>query len=256
MKIALTIAGSDPTGGAGLQVDLKTFKAMGVYGLSIPSVLTVQNTRGVFDIHELPVDFFTKQIDTLLDDILPNAIKTGMIYSSEIIEAIVDRVKWYSLKNLVVDPVTVSSSGTSLIKDGVLEVMKAQLFPVARVITPNIYEASVLTGIDIRSKADMEESAIRILEYGADSVIITGGHLEDRAIDLLFDGEEFITLEEEILDGKYHGTGCVFSAVITASLCLGYDVKEAFVKAKEFVYNAMRSAIAPGKGMKILNFWE
>ncbi len=256
MKIALTIAGSDPTGGAGLQIDLKTFKAMGVYGLGIPAVLTAQNTEGVFDIYELPTAFLKKQLDTLLSDILPDAIKTGMIYSSEVIDVIVGKVREYSLRNLVVDPVTVSSSGTSLIKDGVLEVMKAQLFPIARVITPNIYEASVLTGIDIRSKADMKEAAIRILEYGADSVIITGGHLEDRATDLLFDGEEFITLDEEILDGKYHGTGCVFSAVITASLCLGYDVKEAFVKAKEFVYNAMRSAIAPGKGMKILNFWE
>lgn len=253
MRIALTIAGSDPTGGAGLQIDLKTFTSMGVYGLSIPSILTAQNTNGVFDIYELPTNFFAKQIETLLNDILPDAIKTGMIYSSEIIEVVVDKVRGYSLRNLVVDPVTVSSSGTPLIKDGVLEVMKTLLFPVARVITPNIYEASVLTGIDIHNEEDMKEAAIRILDYGSDSVIITGGHLEDRAIDLLFDGEEFMTLEKEILEGEYHGTGCVFSAVITASLALGYDVKEAFVKAKEFVYNAMRSANSPGKGMRILN---
>ncbi len=253
MKIALTIAGSDPTGGAGLQVDLKIFKSMGVYGLSIPSVLTAQNTEGIFDIYELPINFFTKELETLLDDLLPDAIKTGMIYSSEIIEVIVDNIKRYSLKNLVVDPVTVSSSGTPLIKEGVLESMKGYLFPLARVVTPNIYEASVLTGIDIFSEADMKEAAIKICEYGSDSVIITGGHLKERAVDLLFDGEEFITLEEEILEGEYHGTGCVFSSVITASLALGYDVKEAFVKAKEFVFKAMKSAILLGKGMKILS---
>lgn len=253
MRSALTIAGSDPTGGAGLQIDLKVFKSMGVYGLSVPSVLTAQNTNGVFDIHELPINFFTTQLDTLLNDILPDAIKAGMVYSSEIVEVIVDRVKGFSLKNLVIDPVTVSSSGTPLIKDGVFEVMKGRLFPIAKVITPNIYEASVLTGMDIHNEDDMKDAIVKLLEYGSESVIITGGHLKDKAIDLFFDGKEFISLEEEILDGKYHGTGCVFSSVITASLALGYEIKEAFLKAKEFTYNAMRSALSLGGGMKILN---
>ncbi|GAB4536444.1 MAG: bifunctional hydroxymethylpyrimidine kinase/phosphomethylpyrimidine kinase [Thermodesulfovibrionia bacterium] len=253
MKTALTIAGSDPTGGAGLQIDLKVFKAMGVYGLSIPSVLTAQNTNGVFDIHELPINFFITQLDTLLNDILPDAVKTGMVYSVEVVEVIVDRVKGYSLKNLVIDPVTVSSSGTPLIKGDVLEVMKGRLFPIAKVITPNIYEASVLTGIDINNEEDMKESAVRLHGYGSESVIITGGHLKDRAKDILFDGKEFIILEDEVLDDKYHGTGCVFSSVITASLALGYGIKEAFIKAKEFTYSAMRSALSLGDGMKILN---
>jgi hydroxymethylpyrimidine/phosphomethylpyrimidine kinase len=253
MKLALTIAGSDPTGGAGLQIDLRTFKSMGVYGLSVPTVMTSQNTEGVFDIHELPIDFFSRQLDTLLDDVLPDAVKTGMIYSPEIIEVVVDRVKEYSLRNLVVDPVIVSSSGRLLIKDGILATMRDYLFPVAGVITPNIYEAALFTGIDIRNEEDMKESAKRLLGLGPSSVIITGGHLENSAIDILFDGKEFLILEKDVFGGEYHGTGCVFSAVITASLALGYELREAFLKAKEFVYNAMRSAITIGKGMKILN---
>jgi len=253
MKVALAIAGSDPTGGAGLQIDLKVFKAMGVYGLSVPSVLTAQNTMGVFEIYELPVNFFTKQLDAILDDILPDVIKIGMIYSSGIVDVIVERVRRSSINNLVIDPVTVSSSGTPLIEEGLLEVIKARLFPLAKVITPNIYEASVLTGIEIYKEADMKEASRRLLEYGPESVIITGGHLRDRAIDLLFDGDEFITLEKEILDNRYHGTGCVFSSSLSASLALGYDIKEAFLKAKEFTYNAMKSALSLGGGMKILN---
>jgi len=253
MKVALAIAGSDPTGGAGLQIDLKVFKAMGVYGLSVPSVLTAQNTMGVFEIYELPVNFFTKQLDAILDDILPDVIKIGMIYSSGIVDVIVERVRRFSINNLVIDPVTVSSSGTPLIEEGLLEVIKASLFPLAKVITPNIYEASVLTGIEIYKEADMKEASRRLLEYGPESVIITGGHLRDRAIDLLFDGDEFITLEKEILDNRYHGTGCVFSSSLSASLALGYDIKEAFLKAKEFTYNAMKSALSLGGGMKILN---
>jgi len=254
MRTALTIAGSDPTGGAGLQVDLRTFKSLGVYGLSVPTVMTVQNTEGVFNIHELPVDFFSRQMDALLNDVLPDALKTGMVYSSGIIEIIVERIKGYALKNIVIDPVTVSSSGRSLVSEGALDTMKQHLFPIARVITPNIYEASLFTGVDIHGEEDMKTAAEILLGLGPSSVIITGGHLEGGAIDVFFDGSEFIILQKDILDGKYHGTGCVFSAVITACLALGYDVKEAFIRAKEFVYDAMTSAITIGKGMKILNF--
>lgn len=253
MKIALTIAGSDPTGGAGLQADLKTFKSMGVYGLSIPSVLTAQNTGGVEDIFELPHDFFSIQLDSLLKETRPDALKTGMLYSSEIIEIIVGKFGEYSLKNLVVDPVTVSSTGVLLIQEGTLETMRRYLFPIAMVITPNIYEASVLTGIDIRSEDDMKSAAVKLRDYGPEAVIITGGYLQERAVDLLFDGEDFLLLENERLGGDFHGTGCVFSSVITASLALGYDVKEAAVKAKEFVWNAMKSAVSIGRGLKILN---
>ncbi|MBI5049879.1 MAG: bifunctional hydroxymethylpyrimidine kinase/phosphomethylpyrimidine kinase [Nitrospirae bacterium] len=256
MKIALSIAGSDPTGGAGFQADLKTFNSIGVYGISVPSVLTAQSTAGVSDIYEPPVEFFSAQLDSILRDVRPDALKTGMLYSLEIISVVAEKLRQYSLKNLVIDPVTVSSTGVSLVKNGALEAMRNYLFPLARVITPNIYEASVFTGININSENDMKDAAMRLSRSGAQTVIVTGGHLQGTAIDVLWDGEEFLTLESERAEGEYHGTGCAFSSVITACLALGYDVRESAVKAKEFVWNAMRSAVSLGRGMKILNLGQ
>ncbi|MEK6528606.1 MAG: bifunctional hydroxymethylpyrimidine kinase/phosphomethylpyrimidine kinase [Nitrospirota bacterium] len=267
MKTALTIAGSDPTGGAGLQADLRTFKSMGVYGISVPSVLTAQNTNGVFDIYELPPDFFITQIDVLLRDIHPDASKTGMLNSFEIVRITAEKIGQYSLKNIVVDPVTSSSTGVLLIKDEALEAMKQCLFPLAKVITPNINEASLFTGIDIKDEQDMKRAAARLKEFGPETVIITGGHLvadlpagrqgstlrEEKTIDIFFDGREFLSLQRDKLSGEFHGTGCVFSSAVTACLALGYDVREAAVKANEFVWNAIKSAVSIGKGMKILN---
>ena len=156
-KIALTIAGSDPSGGAGLQADLKTFQSLGVYGISVPSVLTSQNSEGVHSIHELRPDFFRSQMDVLLQDIKPDALKTGMIYSTEFIQIIAKKIKEYSLNNLVIDPVKVSSTGVMLIEEGVMDELKLHLFPLAKVITPNTYEASVLTGIEINNEKDIKE---------------------------------------------------------------------------------------------------
>ncbi|MBI5675950.1 MAG: bifunctional hydroxymethylpyrimidine kinase/phosphomethylpyrimidine kinase [Nitrospirae bacterium] len=253
LKIALTIAGSDPTGGAGFQADLKTFKAMGVYGLSIPAVLTAQNTRGVSSIHEVSPEFFSDELDMLLKDVTPDAVKTGMLYTSEIVEGLSRRIKERSLKNIVVDPVTVSSTGVSLAKAGTLNAIKRNLFPLARVITPNIHEAYLLSGIEVSNENDMKDVARKLRALGPEEVIITGGHLKDKAMDMLFDGEEFLFLENERLEGEFHGTGCAFSSAIAAGIALGYDVKESAVKAKEFVFNAMKNAIPLGKGMKILN---
>lgn len=253
MKIALTIGGSDPTGGAGIQADLKTFKSFGVYGLSIPTALTAQNTNGVTGIYDLPSGFFSNQLDTLLKDIKPDALKTGMLGSSEIIKIIAEKIKQYSLKNLVVDPVTVSSTGVPLVNDRALEFMKDYLFPLAKVITPNIYEASLFTGINIQDEEDMKKAAIKLKGFGPETVIITGGHLERQTIDLLLYEGEFLSLQREKIEGKYHGTGCVFSSAITACLALGYDVRETSVKANEFVWKAIKSAFSIGKGMKILN---
>ncbi len=252
-KIALTIAGSDPSGGAGFQADLKTFRSLGVYGLSVPSVLTSQNTEGVCSIHEIPSDFFLSQIDVLLQDIKPDALKTGMLYSSDCIQVIVDKIREYKLDNLVIDPVTVSSTGVMLIEEGVLDALKQYLFPLAKVITPNTYEASVLTGMDIKDEKDIREVAVKLKEFGPEIVIITGGHLHGNAEDLLFDGDEFMTLENDRLEGEYHGTGCAFSSAITACLALGYDPKESFIRAKEVVWNAMKTGLAVGRGMKVLN---
>lgn len=253
MKIALTIGGSDPTGGAGIQADLKTFKSFGVYGLSIPTALTAQNTNGVTGIYDLPSGFFSNQLDTLLKDIKPDALKTGMLSSSEIIKIIAEKIKQYSLKNLVVDPVTVSSTGVPLVNDKALEFMKDYLFPLAKVITPNIYEASLFTGINIQDEEDMKKAAIKLKGFGSETVIITGGHLERQTIDLLLYEGEFLSLQREKIEGQYHGTGCVFSSAITACLAFGYDVRETSVKANEFVWKAIKSAFSIGKGMKILN---
>ena len=252
-KIALTIAGSDPSGGAGLQADLKTFKSLGVYGVSVPSVLTSQNTEGVHSIHEIPAGFFANQIDILLNDIKPDALKTGMLYSADFIQIIAEKVKEYSLENLVIDPVTVSSTGVMLIEEGVLDVLKQYLFPLAKVITPNTYEASVLTGTDIKDDKDIRNVAVKLKEFGPESVVITGGHLHGNAEDLLFDGDDFLTLENDRIEGEFHGTGCVFSSAITACLAMGYGPKEAFIKAKEVVWDAMKSSFSVGKGMKVLN---
>ncbi len=252
MPTALTIAGSDPTGGAGLQADLKTFKSLGVYGLGVLTSLTAQSTEGVFDVYDLPSDFFSIQLDTLLKDIRPNASKTGMLYSIEVIKIVSEKIEQYALKNFVVDPVAVSSSGAPLIKEGAVETVKQCLFPLARVITPNISEASLFTGISIRNEEDMKKAAVSLKEFGPEAVIITGGHIEGKTLDILFDGKDFLSMQREKFDGEYHGTGCVFSSVITACLALGYDVKESVVKANEFVWNAIKSAVSIGKGMKML----
>jgi len=253
MKTALTIAGTDPTGGAGVQVDLKVFMSVGVYGVSIPSVLTAQNTRGVCGVHKVPVDFFSKQIDCLLEDIYPDAIKAGMIYSPDIVELIAAKIKEYSIPNFVIDPVTVSSTGVPLIMEGTLDAIRELLFPLAKVITPNIYEVSLLTGMEVVEEEEMKEAAVKLREFGPETVIITGGHLQDKAIDLFFDGDDFLLLEGKRLEGEYHGTGCVFSSVITASLALGYDVKEARVEVKECTLKAMENAASFGRGLKILD---
>lgn len=253
MKSALTIAGSDPTGGAGLQADLKVFRAFGVHGLSVTSALTAQNTEGVSAI--IPVDkgFFIGQMDVLLRDIKPDALKTGMLYSAWAVDVIADRIEDYSLKNLVVDPVTVSSTGVPLVEQETLEAIKEQLFPLASVITPNIYEASVLTGINVENVSDMEEAAKRLKETGPAVVIITGGHLEGLALDLYYDGEGFHRIESVKSMGEYHGTGCAFSSAITASLASGHSALESARKAKEFINNAIRKAYHLGKGMGLLN---
>lgn len=254
MKTALTIAGSDPTGGAGLQADLRTFNKFGVYGLSLPSVLTAQNTMGVSGIYEISADTFKAQIDSLLNDIRPDAMKTGMIYSPDIVHIIAGKIKEFSLSNLVVDPVTVSSTGVLLIKEGTVEMMKKLLFPLAKVVTPNVYEASVITGISIHKQADMKNAAIMLKGYGAEAVIITGGDITGKAIDTFYDGIDFYSVEQEKYEGEFHGTGCVFSSAIAALLAQGHDVKESFLGAKEFISSSIRSAFVLGKGMKILKF--
>jgi hydroxymethylpyrimidine/phosphomethylpyrimidine kinase len=252
MKTALTIAGSDPTGGAGLQADLKVFKAFEVHGLSVVSAITAQNTRGVDSLFPVERIAFEKQLRTLLSDIKPDALKMGMIYGSYAVGIISQIVTDYSLKNLVIDPVTVSSSGMSLVENGTLDLLREKLFPLSRVITPNIYEASVLTGIMIEDRKGMEDAARALKETGPDVVVITGGHLEEIALDLYFDGD-FHSVEGEKIRGEYHGTGCAFSAAVTALLALGHSPLQAVRRSKEFISNAIKRAYHPGSGMGLLN---
>ena len=252
MKSALPIAGSDPTGGAGLQADLKVFRAFGVHGLSVVSAVTAQNTRGVDSVFPVDKAAFEKQLHVILSDIRPDAFKLGMLYGNSVVEIISEIVTQYSLKNLVIDPVTVSSSGMSLVEDGTLDLIKEKLFPLSRVVTPNIYEASVLTGIMIEDRKGMEEAARALKETGPEVVVITGGHLEQIALDLYFDGD-FHSVEAEKIRGEYHGTGCAFSAALTAMLALGRSPLEAVRRSKEFISDAIKRAHHPGSGMGLLN---
>jgi hydroxymethylpyrimidine/phosphomethylpyrimidine kinase len=254
MKSVLTIAGSDPTSGAGLQADLKVFSSLGVHGLSVPSALTAQNTVRVSAVLPVEKKFFVKQLNMLLKDIMPDAVKTGMLPTKWIVKTVAEKIVKCSLRNLVIDPVAVSSSGTKLIEDGALVSIKKLLFPLARIITPNIYEAFALTRIKIKNETDMEESARKLKEMGPEVVIITGGHLKEKAVDLYYDGINFHKLESQKIEGEYHGTGCAFSAALTAFLASGHDPLDAAKEAKDFINEAIKNAYYLGKGMGLLNF--
>lgn len=252
MPISLTIAGSDPTGGAGLQADLRVFWHFGVYGISAITSVTCQNTIGVEEIYPVSAEELERQLTVLLEDIRPHSLKTGMIYSRENVEVIEGIIKRYELKNLVIDPVTVSSTGVSLLEDRSLDVLRERLIPLAKVITPNIYEASVLTGMPVENIEDMKKAAKRLKEMGAETVVITGGHLEGNgSVDVFYDSDP-VLLESERVSGEFHGTGCVFSAAITAKLARGAPALQAVKKAKEFMTLALKKAFFPGRGMGIL----
>jgi hydroxymethylpyrimidine/phosphomethylpyrimidine kinase len=253
MKTALTIAGSDPTGGAGLQMDLKVFHALGVHGYSIPTALTAQNTEGVEAVLPVESGFLERQFSALLSDVTPDALKTGMLYTSFAVLFTAELIEEHGLKNLVIDPVTMSSSGRLLVEDDALERMRTALFPLARVVTPNIYEASVLTGVCIETEEELDEAARALKDLGPEVVIITGGHGENEvSMDLYFDGREFLRIERERLPGEHHGTGCAFSAAIAAFLAQDRSPAEALREARDFLQNAIRDAHHPGRGMGLL----
>ncbi|MFO0751845.1 MAG: bifunctional hydroxymethylpyrimidine kinase/phosphomethylpyrimidine kinase [Thermodesulfovibrionales bacterium] len=259
-ETALTIAGSDPTGGAGLQMDLRVFHHFGVYGLSAVAALTAQNTFKVGAVTGVAGRFLEEQLDTLLNDIRPGALKTGMLYSSGAVRAVVKAVKGFALRNLVIDPVAVSSTGTPLMEEGALEVLREELLPLARVITPNVPEACALSGIPAGSEEDIEKVAVRLKELGPDVVIITGGHSGRKVspapaagtIELVYDGHAFLRIPGKRTPGEFHGTGCAFSAAVTALLAKGVPVADAAVAAKDFVQEAIGRASPFGRGMRLL----
>lgn len=253
MNTALTIAGSDPSGGAGIQADLKVFKRFGVYGLSVLSAATAQNTLKVSAIERIEGSFLYEQLNTLLNDIQPDALKTGMLLSADTVREVAGAVTSFGLRNLVADPIILSATGACLLEKKAADVMTEELFPLARVITPNIVEASTLTGIAVSDEASMEQAAIALKRYGPEVVVITGGHLENETLDLLYDGESFRKFRGTKIAGEFHGTGCAFSAAITALLAKGTSVTDAVREAGEFVKQAIKGAIALGKGMRLLD---
>jgi hydroxymethylpyrimidine/phosphomethylpyrimidine kinase len=246
---ALTIAGSDSGGGAGIQADLKTFAALGVYGSSAITAITAQNTLGVFGVQEIEPGLVAAQIDAVLDDIGAGAAKTGMLASAAIIEAVADRVRFHHVENLVVDPVMVAKSGDSLLHPTAVSALKEVLLPLALVVTPNVPEAETLVGSRLETDDDLHRAAEAIHTLGARNVVIKGGHRTGDADDLFYDGRSFRTLHaERIATSHTHGTGCTFSAAIAAGLAKGLDVGAAIAMAKEYLTGAIARAYPIGGG--------
>jgi hydroxymethylpyrimidine/phosphomethylpyrimidine kinase len=251
---ALTIAGSDSGGGAGIQADLKTFMALGVYGTSVITAVTAQNTLGVQGVVELSPEFVAQQFDSVLSDIGAHAAKTGMLSSIPLVQTVSRKVREYRLQKLVVDPVMVAKGGHPLLREEARRVLAETLLPIALVVTPNLYEAGLLTGMEVHSRTDMEEAARRIKSLGPRYVVVKGGHLETEACDVLFDGREFRSYEAPKLQTVCtHGAGCTFSAAITAALARGQEIREAVTTAKMFVTKAMAAGVLIGAGHAPLN---
>lgn len=255
MKTALTIAGSDSGGGAGIQADLKTFAALGVYGTTAVTALTAQNTRGVAGVHLVPAEFVALQIETVVSDLGCDAVKTGMLSSAAIVEVVAAAVESMELPNLVVDPVMVAKSGDRLLDEDAVHALRTALVRLARVVTPNLPEAEVLAGMAIGGVGDMRRAAKRIAELGPSSVIVKGGHLDSSdVVDVIYDGRQFVELVGPRIQGRStHGTGCTFSAALTAHLALGASLADAARHAKTYVSNAMREGVPLGDGHRPLD---
>jgi hydroxymethylpyrimidine/phosphomethylpyrimidine kinase len=249
IRKALTIAGSDSGAGAGIQADLKTFAALGVYGTSALTAVTAQNTLGVTAIHVLNPKMVAAQIDAVVTDIGAHALKTGMLANAAIVEIVARKVQEHGLRKLVVDPVMVATSGDLLIKKSAVAALRARLLPLATVVTPNIPEAEQLTGMALRTSKDIEAAASRIIAMGAKSVVIKGGHRAGPALDLFYDGKKYRTLyAPRIRTKNTHGTGCTFSAAMAAYLARGEGVEAAVVLAKKFITSAIAKGFPVGSG--------
>ncbi|MCH5194645.1 MAG: bifunctional hydroxymethylpyrimidine kinase/phosphomethylpyrimidine kinase [Oscillospiraceae bacterium] len=253
MKTVLTIAGSDPSGGAGIQADMKTFAAHGLYGMSVITALTAQNTLGVRDVFPVPPDFFEKQLEAVLSDIPPDAVKIGMMPDADIIEITVGLLEKYSITNIVTDTVMVSTSGRRLMDEKAVDTLKNRLLCRSRIITPNIPEAEVLWGNSIITEENMKAAARDIsLEIGG-AVLVKGGHMEGSAADILYCGDFFRFESERINNPNTHGTGCTLSSAITCGLATGLDIPQSVGQAKEYLTAAIRAGLDLGHGIGPLN---
>ncbi|MDA0987614.1 MAG: bifunctional hydroxymethylpyrimidine kinase/phosphomethylpyrimidine kinase [Chloroflexi bacterium] len=254
VKRAMTIAGSDSGGGAGVQADLKTFAALGVYGTSALTAITAQNTLGVTAVLELPPDLVAAQIDAVLSDIGADAVKTGMLANSGIIQVVADKAREYSFSNLVVDPVMVAKGGDRLLQEEAVEALRNLLIPLATVVTPNLPEAAVLLGRGVEFLEDARQAARDIVAMGAKNAVVKGGHLQGDAVDVFYDGRELREFTAPRIDTtSTHGTGCTFASAIAAGLAQGMSVEDAVARAKEYVTQAIRKAFPIGGGHGPLN---
>jgi hydroxymethylpyrimidine/phosphomethylpyrimidine kinase len=256
MKIVrvLTIAGSDPSGGAGIQADLKTITALGAFGMSVVTAVTAQNTLGVQGIHKVPANFVVKQFESVMTDIGVDAVKTGMLATVEILTAVAGLMRKYGIEKLVVDPVMAAKGGEALIKGDVKKTLIRELIPLAFIVTPNIPEAEILAETKIVDIRDMENAARIIYNRGAKNVLVKGGHLAGDAVDILYDGKQFHAFSAaRIAHGETHGTGCTYSAAIATLLAKGQNIAEAVKGAKAYMTEAIRYAWSTGTGYKLIH---
>ncbi|MEK6868961.1 MAG: bifunctional hydroxymethylpyrimidine kinase/phosphomethylpyrimidine kinase [Nanoarchaeota archaeon] len=247
---ALTIAGSDSGGGAGIQADLKTFSALGVHGSSVVTAITAQNTKEVTAVHNIPTDIIEKQIDAVLSDIGADAVKIGMLSNSDIIRIISKKLKNYNVKNIVLDPVMVAASGAKLLEDSAIASLKKELIPLALVVTPNIPEAEVLVNKKIKDINDAKNAAKEIIKLGCKSVLVKGGHLNisnNEVIDIFYDGHNFVEIKNNKIDKIGHGTGCTLSSAIAANIAKGMELKEAVKNGISYVHNALEKGFKVGE---------
>lgn len=249
LPIALTVAGTDPTGGAGVLADIKSFHSREVYGMSAVTSLTAQNTLGVQDVFHVPAEFLAAQLESIFSDEVPDAVKSGMIATEEMMRVLKEYVTKYEIP-LVIDPVMISTSGHNLISEDAIDYLRNDLLPVALTVTPNIPEAEKLTGVDIEDEADVRKAAkVFIEEIGVQSVIIKGGHLKGAAVDYLFESGNESSLSSDRVDTHHtHGTGCTFSAVITAELAKGRSLEDAFSIGKNYITKAIQETPEIGRG--------
>ncbi len=249
LPVALTIAGSDSGGGAGIQADLKTFHALRVYGTSVITAITAQNTVGVHAVHAVPLADVRAQIDAVVADLRPAAFKTGMLATTQLVETVAAAVREHGLRHYVMDPVMVATSGDRLLAEDAIASLVEDLLPLADVVTPNLHEARILSGVSVADEEDMRMAGDRILELGASAVLIKGGHLGGEAVDLLMDGSVERVWRRPHIDTMHtHGTGCTLSAAITAGLARGDDLVEAVDRAVRYVSRAIASAPGLGRG--------
>ncbi len=256
--VVLTIAGSDSGGGAGIQADLKTFTVLGVYGTSVITSVTAQNTEKITGIFDIPAWFVELQLHTVLSDIKVSAVKIGMLSLKETVEVVVKTLRKFEIEKIILDPVMVSKTGVRLLKKDAEELLKKMLLPLSWLVTPNIPEAEIISGIKIENIEDMKKSAQIIYEMGAKNVLIKGGHLKETADDILYDGNEFILFKQKKIETPSpHGTGCTYASAITSFIAHGYNLKNAIEHAKTFITHTIKNSFRLGKGFKTVDqLWK